>query len=213
MKNLIYLGVNAGQTFSRYVYGGDYDMYYGFEANPELAARLTDRYKDDNRVVIVHGAVGDSEEELEFYIYETNQGPVASSLGKASREFIEKQKHNSMKHIGTVKVPGINLNNYLKEHNVDEIDTYISDIQGMDYCVLETLKNDYIDTKKIKTIIVETQCDYTDNNAYNIKHTNKASSFHNILDEHYNLVNAQAGNFNEGDPNKWWHRDLTFKLK
>lgn len=65
-KILIYLGLFKGESFKK-IYK-KFDICYGFEANPELAKKLSNEYKNDKRVRIIHGAVTAFDGEVEFNI-------------------------------------------------------------------------------------------------------------------------------------------------
>tara|TARA_R110002051_G_C8738651_1_gene498767 strand:- start:408 stop:1058 length:651 start_codon:yes stop_codon:yes gene_type:complete len=215
MKNLVYLGVNKGQTFNQLVLKNKYDKFYGFEAIPEFANTLTLQHKSNPKVEIINAAVGEDNEPKVFYVQSTHGGNdgVASSLAKLSKSYITEKKSSNFIINNEVTVPGINLKEFLNERGITEIDTYISDIQGMDYYVLSTIK-EFINNKKIKTIQVEAQCDYITENCYELSYPNNISTFHELLDENFEVVSLQqGGDWNPDSPTRWWHRDLEFALK
>jgi hypothetical protein len=88
--------------------------------------------------------------------------------------------------VNTIEVPALLLSDFLKEKNVDYIDTYCSDIQGNDLTVLKTLSV-MIDNKKIESISCETSKDKY-KNIYNLQ-DNSESGFKELLGENYYLVN------------------------
>jgi len=214
MKTLIYLGVNHGGNFASHIQSRLHDEYYGFEAQPALALMLQQKYSNNPNVNIIHAAVGVDNEPKDFYVQNANTASdgAASSLGVISQDYLDSSpNHIILKE--TVRVPGISLPSFLASKGISEIETYISDIQGMDYIVLSTLK-DFIDTKRIKNIQVEAECDYKRGRAYNLPYSNKTSLFHELLDENYDLASIQQGGcWDPASPEAWWHRDLWFKVK
>jgi len=209
MKILIYLGLNHGHTFNNIQ--KDFDKCYGFEAIPELAQKTRKRYDNDDRVEIINAAVCGENKPQTFYI-STNPLMESSSLGELSDFYRNNGPRNQIKTKKKITVNGILLPDFLKEKDIRHVDTYISDIEGMDYFVLTTLK-DYIDNKKIDNIQVESQCDYWGAQSHNNLPSNKESLFYDLLKENYILSNKQQGNYNPNDDKRWFHRDLYFKKK
>ena len=84
----------------------------------------------------------------------------------------------------------INLGNYLKKEGVDEIDFYYSDAQGSDLNILKTLKENYLDTKQIQKMFIETHGDGVQiyEGLYN-----QLSGFKELLSENYSFVHASLG--------------------
>ncbi len=78
-------------------------MCYGFEANPTLAKRLQNIYKNHSNVNILHTAVADQDGEIDFNI--SNNDGASSSIGNFNLEWPSaKVKYMEMK----VRVPSIN---------------------------------------------------------------------------------------------------------
>ncbi len=104
---------------------------------------------------------------------------------------------------------------FVKKNNINYIDNYISDIQGMDLEVLKTLKP-MIKNKMIKTIT----CEVTINEKRNIYHNlpdNSESGFQNLLKENYKLVAKGSGILLENNfdliPKNTWEFDCKWNLK
>lgn len=119
---LVYLGLHKGE-YMDYIYK-NYRTCYGFEANPTLFKALKEKYKKYPHVHIIHAAVADHDGEIEFNISD-NEG-ASSSIGHFDSKW-----PNKIKMIQTIKVPCINLINFLNKENIHHISDYISDIQGM----------------------------------------------------------------------------------
>lgn len=116
--------------------------------------------------------------------------------------------------VNTVKVPALQLSDFLKRKNIDFIDLYCSDIQGNDLNVLKTLST-YIKNKKIGSISSETSKNEYEN-IYNFG-DNSESGFKELLDENYYLVgkgweNLEDGKFNDVNE-EWWEMDCKWNLK
>jgi FkbM family methyltransferase len=209
MKILVYAGLNTGVSFGR-IYR-QFDYCYGFEAQPNLAEQLNKKYSNTNNVKIINAAVCEDNNPKPFYITDNTHGQ-SSSLGKISTPFNQHRGAASINVSCEIEVPGLYLPDYLRDNNISEIHTYISDIQGYDFTVLKTL-DDYIQHKKIKNIQIECDCDYFKHNSYDLEHSNKESEIINYLSNNYTLVKKQDGNYNPNSTTRWVHRDLYFEAK
>jgi FkbM family methyltransferase len=202
---LIYLGVHRGKGFDELI--GFHKVCYGFEANPELYKHLVKRYRFYNNVHIIHAAVTDYNGMITFNI-SSNNG-ASSSIGE-----FKKGWNDAIKMVQSVEVPAIKLSDFLKDKNIDFIDTYCSDIQGNDLTVLKTLAS-WIKNKKIGNITCETSKD-SHQNIYELG-DNSESGFRTLLNENYYLAAKgwgvlQDGEFSEVDKD-WWEMDCKWKLK
>ncbi|MDC9727545.1 MAG: hypothetical protein PSN35_06900 [Candidatus Thioglobus sp.] len=137
-----------------------------------------------------------------------------SSIGKFSKNW-EDGRSDKIEMIRVIKVPCINLYNFLQQHNIDLIEDYISDIQGFDLQVLKTLKP-YIDKKKIKNITCEVL--KNKNTAiYSNLPNNSEEGFNLLLNDNYECVAKGAGILIDGDfsgvPDEWWEMDCKWRVK
>lgn len=185
MKTLIYVGTNVGNS----LWGmfDKYDSVYAFEADPEMFVELTRRFKQFEWVTLINAACSESDGEQDFYI---TSNRVSSSLSDVS--LIEKEL-GCPPFLKKIRVKTINLSDYLKSNNINEIEMYISDIQGSDLNVLKTLKKDFIDTKKIEKIFIETH-----GNGFELYDglNNQFDGFKEILSENYEFIYASLGRLN-----------------
>ena len=184
MKTLVYVGANIGSSLWNMIQ--NYDVVYSFEPDPEMFIQLEKRFKQFEWVTLVNAACSESDGEVDFYI---TPNRVSSSLADASS--VEKSAEGFSQHVQKIiKVKTINLSNYLQSKGVEEIDTYLSDAQGSDLNILKSIKDYYVDTKKIKTLIIETHGDgieiYDNLN-------NQFKEFKKILSNNYNFVHASLG--------------------
>lgn len=214
-KILIYLGLNYGDSLMSMCHL--YDKCIGFEANPNLIELLQNRFKNHSNVVIINAAACDSNQDqilnicanIGHEIHEKNQ---TSSLGVPSEYSKIHQDGNNITLVNKVKVPGVYLPDFLEKKGITQIDTYVSDIQGMDYTVLNTLK-DLINNKKITNIQVESACDYMDGELYDGIPSNNENLFYDLLLDNYELIGKSEGKYDKNDKSRWMDRDLFFKVK
>ena len=89
----------------------------------------------------------------------------------------------------------INLSDFLSSNGINFIDLYVSDIEGLDFNVLKSIKS-FIDEKKIKKI----QCEVVVNNLSNPYEDleNAESNFTELLSKNYVMVASGWGNLIEG---------------
>jgi FkbM family methyltransferase len=177
MKTMIYAGVNKGEGFFPKV--SDFDQSLGFEANPKLYRALQKRLDIENfrNVEIINAALCDFDGEVMFNI---NNDNYTSSIG-----MINNDVHPSIKTINAIKVKALNLYYFLKAQNIDYIDFYLSDLQGMDLAVLGTLKP-FLDEKKIEVLQCEVGKD--DRPSVYVGLYNKFSGFQDILSDNYEII-------------------------
>jgi hypothetical protein len=117
--------------------------------------------------------------------------------------------------IKTIKVPCVNLLGFLRKLNIDYIDDYISDIQGLDLEVLKTLRP-MIEARQIGSI----KCEVTKDTYRNIYHDlpdNSESGFKKLLEDHYDLVAVGQGLLVDGKfdniPEDAWEMDCKWSVK
>ncbi|MEP7269579.1 MAG: FkbM family methyltransferase [Saprospiraceae bacterium] len=200
---LVYLGMNYGKSFDKLYW--QYEKAIGIEANPELAQYLKHKYRNAKNVEIKHGAATDFEGEIPFNISE-NHG-LSSSIGTP--------KSNAIKTIKQVRVPAFNLYHFLNQRGIHHIDDYISDIQGNDLTVLQTLQP-MLEQEQITCITSEVaKNEYR--NSYEGLPDNSLDGFEKLLGSRYKLVSTgwedlKENQFNEV-PSDWWEMDCMWKLK
>ncbi|MGE5479950.1 MAG: FkbM family methyltransferase [Chloroflexota bacterium] len=207
---LVYVGAHRGSGLDRIAF--EYEKCFVFEANPELIPLLKKKYSIFHQIEIVHGAVTSFDGTITLNV--SSAGGSSSSLGKFKGDWPNASRH-LVEMVKEVAVPAINLNNYIASKGVDRIDTYVSDIQGMDLEVLKTLKK-LIDEKRIGTIISETAKDER-GNIYEGLPDNSESGFKALLGENYYLAAKGWSFLKEGVfqevPEDWWEMDCMWKLK
>ena len=136
MRVLVYAGLNYGKSFEKLV--DNYDMCFGFEANPVAYLECAERFCAHPKVKVVHAALTTGFGEVDFHVYKFRG---ASSLGKfRPRDMTPHCGGANLAVERTVRVPGIHLGDFLRGGGVTHITDYVSDLQGMDLAVLETLR-------------------------------------------------------------------------
>lgn len=207
---LVYVGLHRGESFRRIF--RNYGTCYGFEANPDLFAQLEKEFRRFSHVRLHNKAVADFDGEVDFNI-SSNDG-ASSSLGNFDDNW-ENFKSGQVRINRTIRVPCINLFNFLTAEGVEFIDDYVSDIQGMDLQVLRTLRP-FIESGQIGSIT----CEVTKDERVNIYHdlpANNESGFAELLHDRYELVAKGWGELSDGCfdgvPEQWWEMDCRWRLK
>jgi len=206
---LVYLGLHRGLSFDKLFL--NYSLCYGFEANPHLFKELHQKYSRYPHVRLFNVAVATYAGEITFHI-SSNDG-ASSSIGEFNENWPQRAA-GSVLMTESVKVPCINIYDFLRKEGVEYIDTYISDIQGMDLEVLKTLKP-YFEKRKIGSIT----CEVAKNEKKNIYKLpdNSESGFESLVKENYTMVMKGWGIGSKKGignvPADWWEMDCTWELK
>lgn len=207
---LIFIGMDASGAFSLLHRG--YKFCYGFEPNPRRFAVLKSKYNSFDNIRLLNVAVTTYNGEIDLNI--SNNDGASSSIGEFDPNW-DKYKEGRVRMDKTINVKCINLYDFLIKNNINYIDDYISDIQGMDLEVLKTLKP-MIKNKMIKTII----CEVTKNEKQNIYHNlpdNSERGFQNLLKDNYKLVAKGSGillvNKFDPIPKDTWEFDCKWSLR
>ena len=209
---LVYVGAHTGNSLQNYV--DSYDEIYAFEANPNFCEYLKQRFNPNKNVKIINAAICEKHNEFIDFNISKNNGD-SSSILKANKE---SNLFDLIESNQTIKVPTINLKNFLEEKNIKMIKSYISDTQGYDFIILKTLKNLTDDG-----LIEEIQCEVEKNNSptiyvnENTENQNKEKNFDEFLKENYTKVATGWGTLVENKfetvPEDWSEFDAKWKLK
>jgi len=205
---LIYCGLNKAMSFST-IYK-NYDYCFAFEANPHLFADpMYAKLQLCNNVKIIHAALTTFDGEIDFNILKND---TASSVGNMCDKYLAQRMNNSgFQVVEKIKVPAVNLYNFCIAHQIDYIDDYISDLQGMDLEVLKTMLP-YIKQGKIKNI----QCEVAKtDNVYNLPNNN-IHAYEQLLGPYYRKIAEGDGLLDQGFqpvPENYWTYDVKWKVK
>ena len=209
---LFFIGMDPNGVFNLMHKG--YSECYGFEANPERFKKIEEKYKNYPNIKLHNVAVAQHDGEITFNISSNNEG-ASSSVGNFNKDWEQKYKGEKIEMVKSITVPCINLNNFCAKNNINYIDDYVSDIQGMDLEVLKTIKP-MIDRKMIGTIT----CEVTKDDKVNIYEDlpeNSESGFAKLLDKNYNLVSRGWGVLKDNRFDKisedTWEMDCKWRVK
>ena len=178
---LLYAGINVGDSFQKVFF--KYKKVIGFEPNTVNYDRVS-HYNRLNGINIYNYALSDKKGKVQFYLPDNMNNDASASLSQFSI-------NNRYQSRDIIEVNSINLCDFLIDESIHEIDFYISDIEGYDFKVLETIAEKFIYTKKIKKIQVEA----VNNEAENpfIDSTNYERDFDDILLKHYKKIGRGSG--------------------
>ena len=209
---LFIIGLDSGGVFSL-MYRG-YEKCYCFEANPSRFQKLQKKYSKYQHIKLFNVAVAQFTGEIKFNISSNNNG-ASSSIGNFKDSWQKQFKRKKIEMIKSIIVPCINLHDFCKENDINFIDDYISDIQGMDLEVLKTMEP-MIVQKKIKTITCEVTKD-EQGNIYSDLPDNSKSGFERLLNRNYKLISTGWGilkdNRFEPIPENAWEMDCKWILR
>jgi len=201
---LVYVGMHRGDGFERLF--RRFERSIGIEANPELFRALQRRYRRYPYVALYNVAAAAEAGHARFNI-SSNDGK-SSSLGEFRADWTQR-KTGQVRMDGSIRVPCVNLYEFLQEQGIRHIDYYLSDIQGMDLTVLKTLRP-LIEQRAIGRIQCEVAKDAY-GNVYAGLETNGQSGFEELLGKHYELAGTGWGQVREGrfdgTPEDWWEMD------
>lgn len=151
-KDLIILdlGFNVGEVFNLVSSSVQFDMYYGFEMQENLA--LSNEFLEMEKLKLIHAAVIDSDAETVNY-YEPKTWSHHNLKEGAT---IKGEKLNSSSK--PITAPAIRLSSWINENiSPEKILVLKIDIEGAEYQVLEDLLSSNI-KPKINAIAVEWHC-------------------------------------------------------
>lgn len=131
------MGANDG-LFTEYLLSKNISRVYCFEPDPRCVRFLDAKYFNRHDVVVVDKAVY-SEDATDLDFFCTNEASTTSALAdkKHSQQFYG--AHNQR-----VLVGGISLDTFRKKYNCTKIDLIKMDIEGAEYGVLDSLKDEEI---------------------------------------------------------------------
>ncbi len=205
MKILFYCGIHNLVNFNRI--RPFYDMCYGFDANPEKIEQAGIFYANDPGVKIIYGALTEKGgKDIEFVIT-TNWTP-ASSLGQPNPDFVH-MKTGLLQAQKKIQVPTINLHDFCLANGISEIDTLITDLQGIDLTVLATM-SEFLKKGKIREIQCEVEPDDTPPRYLGIP-TGKLTEFNRLLSDQYDILWIDPENPKQAEGA--WEMDVRWRVK
>jgi FkbM family methyltransferase len=175
MKTLVYLGCHEGYSLKRLLNQHNFDKIILVEADPDTFKRLLTYTQDKPNIVAINKCVVSDKNIKSVKFYRTvNDGASNSVLQpKVGESFIK----------DTIEVETVYLPDLFRQYNINEIDFYISDLQGNDFMVLTTIK-DMIDNKQIKELFLET---FDEEYGFYEKNDNKIQNYYSLLKNNYKI--------------------------
>lgn len=202
MKTLLYLGAHQGGGLA--AVAGDFDRVVAFEADPGHCDVLRRKFPG---VEVVHAAVCEEAGPIAFNVA-SNAG-ASSSLGMFDDAWLA-PRTDGIAMTRSIIVAGVNLLDFCRERGIDRIDSYVSDLQGMDFTVLKTMAP-LLRQRRIRLIQCETTKDGR-GNIYRDLPSNELGQFRDLLTPlGYALVGRGWGTPRPGVfsdvPDDWWEFD------
>ena len=103
------------------------------EADPELAEKLREKYRDVAECEVTHAAITDRSGEVTFQINEHRPSSSVLPIGHQTGKIFGK----SMRELGSVTVPCRTLDDYFSEHDIASVDLMKVDIQGAEKLLIK----------------------------------------------------------------------------
>jgi FkbM family methyltransferase len=167
---LIYIGVNHGDSLTRIFY--KFKRCICVEANPNLCKKLKKIFNFKN-VEVYNYLLGPKSGDGFLNIYKLDS--TNSTLSKLYNQQIIKK----------IKVKMTRLDNLLNNLKIEYIDFYMSDLEGLDYEVLKTLKS-FIEKKRINYI--QHECIINKRRNPYAKFSNYEHLFNSLLSKKYKQI-------------------------
>lgn len=150
LKGVIHIGAHNGEEVSNYKAKGINNIIL-VEANPNDYDFLKNKFGE--KCGVFNYAIFNKNENLTFYVHQSNSGTESSSVLKMDK--FDKIV-TSLKTTEEFIVEGITLDNFIVKENIDlnQYNLLITDIQGADYFAIEGGQNTL---KNIDVVVVEVQ--------------------------------------------------------
>lgn len=201
---LVYCGLHNGDGLETEINKSNYDLVYGFDANPEKVEICKNRFTDSEKFRFFNNALTDKGgEDVTFNVYE--KWDASSSLSELNPEYGHVKNDNGVLHGTTTKkvtVKSLNLGEFLKKEGIEKVDMLVTDLQGFDLTVIKTLE-EYIRNQKVGKILSEVEWDGKPAIYQNDK-SNKFSDFNKFFGGLYRQVWHLPGS------EDWWETDMVF---
>lgn len=175
MKTLVYLGCHEGYSLKRLLNGYSFDKIILVEADPDTFKKLEIFTKNKSNIIALNKCVVSEPNTKFIKFYRTINDGASNSVFKpeVGKEFIKDEIH-----VETVYLPDL-----FSDLKIENIDFYISDLQGNDFNVLKTVSS-FIEEKKIKELFLET---FNSNYSFYEKNDNKFENYYNLLKDNYKV--------------------------
>ncbi len=141
-------GANVGYVTYQFQKRFPSAKIFSFEPNPTVFENLKTSYEKDQNIITLNKGIGDTNGELQFNINK-NTG-VSSFLEPNSFH----KANLARKALPSIKVPIVNLSDFLKEQNITQLDILKLDIEGYELKALQGLEEE-LEKDKVKVILTE----------------------------------------------------------
>lgn len=175
---LVYVGANYGETLINIVHR--YQRVIAFECNPILYHATKVRFKKFDNFEIYPFAAATSFATVRIHL-PNNQ----NYFGSAS--ILNFSDSSAIKSVANFEAISVDLGVFLKWIRVENIDLYVSDIEGMDYAALTSMA-DYIREGRVKSIQCEVWPEGFSNPFKKSKEKNYEKDFDELLSNNYRKV-------------------------
>lgn len=175
MKTLVYLGCHEGYSLKNILKNYNFDKILLVEADPDTYKRLLIYTNNKSNIITVNKCVVSDKNIKNTKFYRTVNDGASNSIHKpiVGDHFIKDE----------ITIDAVYLPDLLKEHNIDEIDLYISDLQGNDFNVLQSI-NYMLISGKIKELFLET---FNENYNFYNTNNNKIQNYYELLNTFYKI--------------------------
>ena len=197
---LVYFGVNEGESLTKIFY--KFKRVICVEADSELCIKLKKKFTAKN-VKIFNYLISSKNNKYGFLnIYKQDSSDATTDYR------LNKKTTNR------IKVPAIRPDILFKKLRIKYVDYYYSDLEGLDFLALKTLKN-FIKNNKIRYIQHECNINKKKNPYKTL--VNYESLFDVLLNKNYKKIAWGFGNLREGHyeklPQGYIHKDILWRCK
>lgn len=184
-KIAVYIGANRGYGLSSLI--NNFDEIHVFEPDSEIFEELKQNcinLNNYNCVIVLNNCACYLENgNRTLYITENR---VSTSLSEVDTSTFDSIGYHSggKPSIKTIEVETVNLYDYLKENNIDQIEYLLTDTQGADLTILKTIEP-YIKDRKIKKLFCET---HGNGKSLYVELDNQFDGFKKLLSDNYEIA-------------------------
>lgn len=141
MRTLFDVGANNGWWGKGELASDPECRVFFFEPTPELVDKLTWEMAGNPRAIVVAKAVSDIPGKAKFNISGQGDWGCSSLLDFKPKDVIEKvwPGRPDINKTAEIEVDCIRMDDYCRENNIDSIDFFHCDVQGMDLRVLQSM--------------------------------------------------------------------------
>ena len=130
-----------------------HDRFFMFEPLPDAAQWLRDHNSQISDIFhVIEAACGEETCRAKMRVY--NEHGVSSSLGTCTEQARQMYPQADLTEQAEIEVQVINLCNFMQHAGVNQIETLVTDAQGMDLAILKTMEP-YLRKRAIRRVVHE----------------------------------------------------------